>query len=176
VDLSGRVRRASDFVAVLVNGDRTGFQCVGQSAREPDEMWFNLSKRGERDKAARTAALLGLGVCLGLYRDDSSSAPSNIARAHVIACRFNGLTKPQLRKLDPRPDVAIAVGDLSYALWGLAEPIDGERMGELQRELDDDLGGDDDWDASASSFIPVPGGVYEVDGEDVEAREWRIGR
>jgi hypothetical protein len=176
VDLSERVRRASEFVAVLVNGDRTGFLSVGQSAPERDELWFDLSRRGERAKAARTAALLGLGLRLGIFCDRSSSTPSNVLRSHVVVCRFKGLTKANLRKLDPRPDVAIAVGDLSYALWGQTTPLDCEQMGELQRELHHDLVGDDDWSASASSFIPVPGGVYDVDGEDVEAKEWRIGR
>jgi hypothetical protein len=175
MDFTDRARRASEFVAVLVNGDRTGTLSVGQRLPERDEMWFDLARRGERDRAARTAALLGLGVRLGIYQDDSSSALSNIIRAHVVACRFKGFTKAKLRKLDPVPDVAVAVGDLSYALWGQTRPLDGEQMGELQRELHHDLGGDPDWDASASSFIPVVAGIYTVDGEEVEAKEWRIG-
>lgn len=172
-DLTDRAGSATPFVSWLVNGDRDGFVCVGQRLPEPDEMWFNLAKRGDRDKAARTAALLGLGLCLPVFRDDSSTSPSNIARGHVIACRFDGLTAAQLRKLDPRPDLAVAVGDRSWALWR-TDPIDGEQMADRHRELHDTLGGDDDWSASPSSFVPVPGGVYEVDGDEVEAKALRV--
>jgi hypothetical protein len=175
MDPTKRVGSATDWVRELMDGDRDGFLCVGQRLPEPDEMWFNLAKRGERDKAARTAALLGLGICLGLYRDDSSTAPSNIARAHVVGVRFDGLTAAQLGKLDPRPDLAVAVGDRSWALWR-TEPIDGEQMAESQRELHDDLGGDPEWDASADSWIPVPGGLYLVDDEEVEAKQLKVAK
>jgi hypothetical protein len=115
-------------------------------------------------------------VRLPVYLDDSSVSPANVARAHTIACRFEHHRAADLRKLDPRPDLAVALGDLSWALWGRSTPLGGEQIGDLQRELRNDLGGDPNWSASASSYLPIPGVIYEVEGEEVAAVEWKVGK
>jgi hypothetical protein len=176
MDLSDRVGSAADFVRWMIDGDRRGVLSIGQSVPEPYERSFDLSKRGALKEAATVAMMLGLRVRVPVFEDDSSVSPSNIARAHSVACRFEHHRRADLRKLDPQPDFAVSLGDFAYALWGRSEPIDGEQMGDLQRELRNDLGGDPNWSASAGSWLPVPGVVYEVDGEEVEAVEWVVAK
>jgi hypothetical protein len=176
VDLSDRVGSAAEFLRWLIDGDRKGVLSVGQTVPEPYERSFDLSKRGALKEAATVAAMLGLRMRLPVYLNDSSVSPANVARAHTIACRFEHHRAADLRKLDPRPDLAVALGDLSWALWGRSTPLGGEQMGDLQRELRNDLGGDPNWSASASSFLPIPGVIYEVEGEEVAAVEWKVGK
>jgi len=171
VDISARDRRAADFLAWLTAEDRDGVVSIGQLDPEPYRKSFSLRGPGSLDNAAFVACALGLWVRVPVYFDGSSVEPENIARAHTSACRFLYFDAVDVAELEPAPNVTVALGDTTYCLWGMPEPITGHELAALQSELRDRLGNDPSWSASTAELIPIPGVVYAVDGEDVEAVE-----
>jgi hypothetical protein len=117
---------------------------------------------------------LGLGICPAVLRDDSGIEASNVLRSNVAVCRFRDLDAEDVAGLDPRPDVAIALGGLTWCLWKLTTPASPDELIEIQAGLLDAFGGDPEWDASPVELVPLPGVLYVVGGEEVEAVELEI--
>jgi hypothetical protein len=174
VNLSDRQQEVAESLRWIWDGDREGTASVGQTLPEPYTRTFDLARRSSVNDAALVVAALGLRVRVPVYRDGSSSKPSNVLRSHALACRFLHFDAADVRALESRPDFAVKLADEVYALWGRTSPIGFEQMGEQQLELCDQLGGDPSWSASPSELIPLPGVVYSIGGEDVEAVELAV--
>jgi hypothetical protein len=174
VDLTDRNRSREDFLAWVAAEGEPGFGEGWLNLAYPGDsfrQWFRLSEADPFSGPADIAEA-GLYARLPIYRDGDSIEPDTILRSHVVACQFIDRDPAELFDLEPEPTVVVALGDRSYALWGLWEPIDGAELQERQEFARDTLGGDPGWLALPGSLIPVPGVLYEdIDGEEVEAIE-----
>jgi hypothetical protein len=161
----------------LTGGSDEGDLVVGLDGVEPYTRAFPLEALDAAKSAARNVHILSLKVALPIFVLDPGTTPTaaNILRAHVAGCRFIDFDAVDLAKLDRVPDRAVKLGHYTYGLWKLPEPIDGDELAALQRELRDTLGGDPSWPASPLELFPVAGVLYEVAGEGVEAIELKVG-
>jgi hypothetical protein len=158
----------------LPNGVRRGYQAFGPPVPNGYALKLPLSDPTTPAVGAEASSVLGLGVCAAVLRDDSEIEASNILCSHTAVCRFVNLSAEDVASLDPLPEFAIALGDVTWCLWPLSTAVSADELRQLHEYLRDDFGGDPSWDASPVELVPLPGVVYSVGGDDLEAVELEI--
>lgn len=164
-------RRLTWFTAGSAEGDLVG----GWDGAEPFTRAFPLEDGSDAiDAAALHFETLSLRVALPIFVDGTKPTAASILRSHVAGCRFVDFEGAALAQLDRPPNRAVQLGRFTYGFWKLPEPIDGDELAALQRELRDTLGGDPSWSASPLELHPVAGIPYAIGDDEVEPVELKV--
>jgi hypothetical protein len=118
--------------------------------------------------------MMRLSLALPIFRAGSSFDAAGVLRSHTVSCRF--LDLHDVTDLDPRPDRAVLLGNVTWAIWPTSNSITGDEMAVLQLELREDLAGDPSWDGAVTSLTPIAGVTYPVGAEELEAIELKVPR